>query len=112
MSSSLVRLTVSKASEISIERSVAIYCFEPQIVYICFVRSSSTVLVDLSALASIWVSGSKWFSSAAFPNRLAMKVSMTFPIVLSKAIGLHAPGSEYLGFSGFQRVIVHASLSC
>jgi hypothetical protein len=42
------------------------------------------------------VSGCKWFSSAAFPIRLAIRVSMAFPIVLNRAIGLHAPGSEYL----------------
>jgi hypothetical protein len=33
-------------------------------------------------------------------------------MVLNKAIGLHAPGSEYLGFSGFLSVIVRASLNC
>jgi hypothetical protein len=80
-------------------------------VWTCLVRSSNAVSVDLPALAPIWVSGSRWFSSATLPNRLAISDSMTFPIVLSRAIGLHAPGSEYLGFSSFWSVIVRASLN-
>ena len=102
---------MSKAPEISTESSVAICRFELQIVWICLVRSSNAVSVDLPALAPIWVSGSRWFSSATFPIRLAIRVSITFPMVLSRAIGLHAPRLEYLGLSSFYSVIVHTSLN-
>ena len=112
MSSNRIGLTISKAPEMSIERSVATCRFEPQIICIYLVSSSNAISVDLPALAPIWVSSSRWFSSTTFPNRLAMKVSITFPIVLSRAIGLHAPRSEYLGFSSFRRAIVRASLNC
>jgi hypothetical protein len=112
MSSSYIGLTISKALEISTERSVAICHFELQIVYTYLVRSSNAILVDLPTLAPIWVSSSRWFSSTAFPNRLAIRVSIAFPIVLNKAIGLYAPRSEYLGFSSFLSMIVHASLNC
>jgi hypothetical protein len=81
-------------------------------VCICLVRSSNAVSIDLPALAPIWVSGSRWLSSTAFPILLAIRVSITFLIVLSRAIGLYAPRSEYFGFSGFLRVIVRASLNC
>jgi hypothetical protein len=74
-------------------------------------RSSNAILVDLPTLAPIWVSSSKWLSSTTFSILLAIRVSMTFPIVLSKAIGLYTPKLEYLGFSSFLNIIVYASLN-
>ena len=111
VSKSQVGLTVSNAPDISNESKVATCCLDLQIVWICLVSSSSAVSVEQPGLALICVSGSRWCSSAALLSCLATRVSMTFPIVLNRAIGLYASGSEYVGFPGFCNVIVHALLN-
>ena len=100
-----------KAPDISSESRVATCRLDLQIVWICLVSSSSAVSVEQPGLAPICVSGSRWCSSAALLSCLATRVSMIFPTVLSRAIGLHAPGLEYNGFPGFCSVIVHAFLN-
>ena len=52
------------------------------------------VSVDLFVQLPIWLFGSSPSYLAKALSRRAASVSMTFPIVLSRAIGLHAPRSE------------------
>ena len=112
MSKRRIWLTVSKAPEMSIESSIATCFLEVQIVYICSVKSSNAVSVERPFLPPICISGRRWYSSAMALRRLAISASMTFLIVLIRAIGLHAPRSVYVGFLGFLSTMVRASLNC
>ena len=83
-------MTISNALDISRESKDAICLPKPYIVQTCDVSRSSAVLVDLFLQPPICASGSRLCFFTRSWIRLAMIDSMSFPIVLSKAIGLYA----------------------
>ena len=106
---SLLWSTESKAPEISSDRRVAAPpCF--QAVRTRSVSSRKAVSVERPFRLPIYSSGSSPFSSAKLASRCASRLSITFPMVLSRAIGLHPPAWWYsLGcFPGFRRITVTA----
>ena len=94
LSRSRMWLTVSNALAMSNDRTDATWSFSCQTVWICSSSRSNAVSVDLFLRFPIWVSGSRPSCSANAPSLRAKSVSISFPIVLKSAIGLHAPGSE------------------
>jgi hypothetical protein len=104
-------LTVSNAPDISRESKDATCLLEPHIVRTCDVSRSSAISVDLFLRPPICASSSRLCFSARSWIRLAVKDSMSFPIVLSKAIGLYALGLSYELLLGLQITAVQASLN-
>ena len=104
-------MTVSNASDISRESRDTTCLPEPYIVQTCNVSRSSAVLVDLFLQPSICASGNRLCSSASSWIRFAVRDLMSFPIVLSRAIGLYVLGSLYKIFPGLQMTTVQASLN-
>ena len=94
LSRSCTWLTVSNVSEISSESTEAICLFDSQTVWICSTSSSNAVLVNQFCQFSIWLSGSSLCCSAKSLSLQAITASIIFPIVLKRAIGHQAPGSE------------------
>ena len=68
---------------------------------------TSAVFVDLPGLASICVSGRRLNFSIALLISAAITASSSFPIVLSKAIGLYPAATVYNFFPSFRITIVH-----
>jgi hypothetical protein len=77
-------------------------------VWICSVNSPRAISVDLAFLAPIWVFGKRLWHSAMSWIRFTIIASISFPIVLSSAIGLHAPSISYDSFPGFRRTTILA----
>jgi hypothetical protein len=85
---------VSNALAMSSDKTDATWFPAFHTVWICSTSIFRAVSVDLFVRLPIWLSGSSPSRSAKLLSQRAASVSMTFPIVLSRAIGLHAPRSE------------------
>jgi hypothetical protein len=104
-------LTISNALDISRESKDAICLPELYIIQTCDVSRSSAVLVDLFLRPLICAFGSRLCFSARSWIHLAVKDSMSFLIVLSKAISLYALSLLYKLLLSLQITAVQASLN-
>lgn len=102
--------TFSKAPAIlRLSKEASLFLFCPHIVCICSVSNSTAEIVDLLGLAPVCSPGRRFYFSAILGNRLAMSFSITFPIVISSAIGRYAFATSYLGFGCFFSTFVFDS---
>ncbi len=83
-------------------------------VYIAFMTTLIVSSVDFVTLLPICPSGRSPYSSAISERRLHIAVSMTLPIMLSKAIGLYAPRVcfAFCDLPGLARIMISMLCRC